>query len=55
VVLPPAIVIVAALVLFYILELIARVVLAIIAAIQTSLLKRADVKQVNVPRLTWKL
>ena len=55
VVLPPAIVIVVALVLFYILELIAWVVLAIITAIQSSLMKRADVKQVNMPRLTWKL
>jgi hypothetical protein len=55
VVLPPAVVILLALVVFLIVELIAWVVLTIVAAIQTSVMKRTDVKQVNMPRLTWKL
>jgi hypothetical protein len=55
VILPPAVLIVIALVIFYVFELIAWVVLGIIAWVQTTFLKRTDVKQVNAPHLTWKL
>jgi hypothetical protein len=55
VILPPAVLIVIALVLFYIFELIAWVALGFVAWIQTTFLKRTDVKQVNAPHLTWKL
>jgi Protein of unknown function (DUF1353) len=55
VVLPPAILIVAALVIFYVFELIAWAALEIVAAIQSSLLRRTDVKEVNLPHLRWKL
>ena len=54
-ILPPAILIVIALVVFYIFELIAWAILGTVAWIRTTFLKRTDVKQVNQPHPAWKL